>query len=947
MAELLPSSAPRATYRLQFHKDFTFRDALDIVDYLADLGVSHVYASPFMMARPGSNHGYDIVDHNLLNPEIGTDEDLDALVEALHARGLGMILDIVPNHMGIGSGNPWWMDVLEWGEASPYARFFDIDWDAPRRNLTGKVLLPVLGNQYGVVLEAGDLRLRFDPATGTLSVWYYEHRFPVAAWDYDRVLRPAVVQLREPFADRLAGILAGFAVLGGKRRSLDMAARATAEQLKRDLAELAAEPGVADILEGVVEALHGDPNNPESWQPLHRLIELQAYRPAYWRVATDEINYRRFFNINDLAGLRIELRDLFEETHRKVFRLLEDGKIDGLRVDHIDGLFDPQEYCERLQARAGRPGQYCYVVVEKILAHYEDLPDAWPVAGTTGYDTLNLINGLFVDPKGERPLDLLYRRFTRRTQPFDEVSYESKLRILRVNLASEVRVLAHDIHRLSSGHWLSRDFTLEAMANAIQEVIARFPVYRTYVDANGASATDRRYIDWAIGIAKKRSPATDTSIFDFLQRVLTGDLAVEPTPYQGSEVLRLAMKFQQLSGPAMAKGLEDTSFYRYVRLISLNEVGGDPRRFGVSPAAFHHVNEQRLRRHPFDMLATSTHDTKRGEDARARINLLSGPGSLWGQRIRLWERLNRRHRGELDAAPVPDRNDEYYFYQTMVGVWPLGLAPDDGLGVAALLARVEPALVKALREGKEKSSWANPDEAYEAGVAGFARRLLGGARPNAFLTDFAGFMATIGRMAALNSLAQTLLRLTMPGVPDTYQGAELWELSLVDPDNRRPVDFAYRREVLATIRAAFAEGRDYRQAVATLSGEWQDGREKLFVIWAALNLRKARPALFAQGDYTPLAATGERADHVIAFARGGGAGGGAAITVVPRLVPGLMPGSSQADDRLDWGDTGLPLGAGLYRDVLTGVTIAARDDIVVPVAELLADFPVALLTRDD
>jgi len=530
--------------------------------------------------------------------------------------------------MGVGGkDNAWWLDVLEWGEDSPYAPFFDIDWKTNRRGLRGKVLVPVLGDQYGKVLADGEFKLAFDPEVGAFSAWYYDHRLPIDPRDYERIFEGIGARVPES----LRHLIDGFRALKTDK-SADVHARGAA--LKRALAYLACrEPEVAMRLAEAASRLHGSIGNLDSWLGLHALLEAQSYRPAYWRVAADEINYRRFFNINDLAGVRVELRELFEETHRLVFRLVEDGKVQGLRIDHIDGLFDPRQYLERVQARAGRPGRPAYVVVEKILAPHEALPQDWPIAGSSGYDTLNLVNGVFVDPAGEARLDRFYRRYTGRTQSFDEVLYASKKRIMQVNLASEMNVLANELHRLSSGWLPTRDFTLRGIRDAIEEIFAYFPVYRTYVTPEAdASAQDRRYIDWAVARAKKASAAADTSVFDFLRTVLTGDLARD-AGYKPDDVFRVAMRAQQVSGPVMAKGMEDTAFYRYFRLLSLNEVGGDPRRFGVSLAAFHAANRERLAHWPVDMLACSTHDTKRGEDARARINVLSEIPTEWARLV--------------------------------------------------------------------------------------------------------------------------------------------------------------------------------------------------------------------------------------------------------------------------------------------------------------------------
>jgi (1->4)-alpha-D-glucan 1-alpha-D-glucosylmutase len=929
-----PAGPPRATYRLQLNEDFTFRDAARLAPYLAGLGISHVYASPFLQARPGSTHGYDITDHNRSNEEIGGEAEFENFVATLHAHGLGLLLDFVPNHMGIGADNAWWFDVLEWGEYSPYAPFFDIDWDASRPDLKGKVLLPVLGGQYGTVLIDGEIRLRFDPAEGSISAWYYDHRFPISPGDYAELLRPVVVG--EEASEQVDRIVDEFARLENEwSRRWRAGIRAEVAALKKELAELCArDPATCKTIADTVELVNGEKGNRRSWRQLHAVIERQSYRLAYWRVASDEINYRRFFNINDLAGIRVELPELFERTHRLVFRLIGEGKIQGLRIDHIDGLYDPQGYCERLQAKyaelVGGDEPLC-VVVEKILAHGERLP-AWPIAGTTGYEFVNQVGALFVDASSKDGLTQVYQEQTGRDASFDDVLYESKVRIMRVNLASEVNVLARDFHRLSMSDWRTRDFTLNAMRFALREVIAALPIYRTYVSWRGASEQDRRFIDEAIATAKRRSSSNDTSIFDFLHRALLVELGTARGGYNRADVLRAAMRFQQISGPVMAKGAEDTAFYRYVRLLSLNEVGGDPRQVGLEPAEFHRMNEERLRLWPHSLLSTSTHDTKRGEDARARISLISEMPDEWGRRVARWRDLNAEHRARAAGEAVPAANDEYFFYQSLLGAWPLDLDPRSAEAMASLAERMKGLLTKAVREGKEQSSWTNPNEEYEAALFGFTDRVLAPSTGRAFLHDFAGFVERLARLGALNSLAQTLVKLTVPGIPDTYQGAELWDFSLVDPDNRRPVDFAFRARLLEEVRSA-------RANPAALAASWGDGREKLFLIWAALELRRRHPELFVQGEYLPLEATGARADHLCAFLRRHE--GRSVLVVVPRLVAKLLGGSEAPD----WGDTALELpGRSAWRDALSGRTLPAASRI--SARELFASFPVALLAGD-
>lgn len=922
---------PTSTYRLQFHSNFTFRHALELVDYLARLGVSHVYASPILTARPGSTHGYDIVNHNELNPELGTTANFEALVEALHARGMGLVLDIVPNHMGVGgTDNAWWLDTLEWGESSPYASFFDIDFKTNRRGLRGKVMVPVLGDQYGKVLQDGELDLKFDATSGSFSVWYHEHCFPIDPREYGQIV---IDDAMLPPAHR--ELFSRFRALN----TLESGVHPAGQALKRELAQRAGSDAALErALSRAAAGFRGTPGDPESWERLHLLLEGQSYRPAYWRAAADEINYRRFFNINDLAGVRVEIEELFEETHRLVLGWVERGKVQGLRIDHIDGLFNPREYCERLQARAGRPRQPAYLVVEKILAPHERLPADWPVSGTSGYDALNLINGVFVDPAGEHRLDRVYRHFTQRHASFDDVLVSSKKLIMDAALASEMNVLANELHRISSGDLLSRDFTLRAIRDAIEEVFAHLPVYRTYVTPEGSSEQDRRYIDWAINKARKASSAPDTSVFDFLHSVLTGTLGERPW-LEARQVFRVAMRAQQISGPVMAKGMEDTAFYRYHRLISLNEVGGDPRRFGVSLAAFHRSNADRLELWPHDMLAGSTHDTKRGEDARARINVLSELPMEWARQIRTWMRMNRSRRTELEGPEaLPYASDEYLFYQTLVGAWPLDLSPQDDAGMQALAGRVASFMLKAVREGKEASSWENPNTTYEEALERFVQDTLRPSPTNPFPDVLARWVDRVARLGALNSLGQTLLRLTMPGVPDTYRGCELWDLSLVDPDNRRPVDYAERRRLLELterVAAALDEPERRRAALRELTQNWQDGREKLHVLRSVLTFRRTRPALFQAGSYSALAASGEHAEHVCAFMRA--ADGVRAAVIVPRLLVKRWSPSGG----IDWGDTHLALPSGRYRCLLSGAVFDARAPL--PLARLLGELPVALL----
>ena len=932
---------PRATYRLQLHAGFGFADAQAVVPYLAALGISHLYSSPITTARPGSMHGYDVVDFNQLNPELGGEEDFARLVEALHAHDMGLIVDFVPNHMGVDSGNPWWQDVLEWGESSPYAEFFDIDWQAGALGPEGKILLPVLGDHYGTLLEAGELVLRFDPDIGGIFLTYHDNRFPVAVRHYAGLLLAAAGRLGDQ-AEPLLGLIDGFTVLAGSGAAQQ---HREAEALKARLKTMAAEPAVREAVDTALNLLNGTPGLPTSFRMLNRLLDDQAYRLAFWRVASSEINYRRFFDINELAALRMDRSEVFEATHQLLFRLIGEGAVQGIRLDHIDGLHDPFGYCERLRRRAleqlgvgaedqaGSAGPTpVYIVVEKILAWHERLRAELPVAGTTGYDFMTMVNGLFVDPAAERAMTLTYGRFIGREPDFAETVEQAKLHILRYALDSELHVLAHQLYRLAQQSWSTRDYTVSGLREALAEVIVRFPVYRTYVTAAGATDDDRRYLDWAIGQARKSSGLIDRSVFDFLHAALTTDLRRD-RHYWRSDLVATAMRFQQLTSPVMAKAVEDTAFYRYVRLLSLNDVGGDPDHFGVSVGAFHHVMQQQQREHPLGMLATATHDHKRGEDVRARIDALSELAPEWRRRVRRWAGLNRFKLKEVDGRPVPGRNDSYLLYQTLVGAWPLGLDAEDAEGLAAYAERIVTYMMKATREAKQRTSWTAPDEEYESGVERFVRRILDPQDGRAFLADLLPFQAQVALIGAVNGLAQTLLKLTAPGVPDTYQGCELWDLSLVDPDNRRPVDF----ELRGTMLAQDAEP-------AELLASWQDGRIKQHVVARTLALRRAAPALFA-GDYTPLETTGPQAERLVAFCRS--ADEATLVTIVPRLVGPLLEGVDlPMPPPAAWADTRIVLPhmpAGGLHDALTGRTIEPGADGLAA-ADVLADLPVALLT---
>ena len=950
---------PLSTYRLQFNRDFTFNQAREIVPYLSALGISHLYASPYLKARPGSRHGYDIIDHNALNPEIGTYEEFEQLCAILAEHGMGQILDVVPNHMGVqGGDNAWWLDVLENGQASAHAGFFDIDWSPIKLKLQGKVLLPVLGNSYGAVLDNAELHLRFDAEHGEFSIYYYEHPFPVDPAEYPQIMGYRMDTLNErlgqdnPLLMEYQSLVTAFHNLPSRNEDLcerQLERRRDKEVYKRHFAGLVAQsPDIAEFLEENLNLFNGTAGESSSFDQLHHLIEAQAYRLAFWRVASDEINYRRFFDINDLAGLRMESDEVFDATHQLLLRLIQEGKLDGLRLDHPDGLYDPKAYFCKLVEQCSRTGHSPYLVVEKILALQEDLRSSWPVKGTTGYEFTNLLNGLFVDTGAAKRMERLYKSFTGEQVNFDDLLYRSKQLIMKIALAGELNVLANLLSKIAEADRHTRDYTLNGLRTALSEIIACFPVYRGYISAREVAPEDRRNIEQATAAAKRRSTTADTRIFDFLRDVLTLAAAEGKSPAYFEQVLAFAMKFQQFTSPVMAKGLEDTSAYIYNRLLSLNEVGGDPRQFGRTLTAFHRANQARAEHWPHSMSTTSTHDTKRSEDVRARLNVLSEIPSEWRLALRHWSRANRSLKHRVDGMPAPTPNDEYFIYQTLLGIWPPG-EPDVN-EITRLGVRIAEYLVKAVREAKVHSSWINPNTAYEDAVLAFADALIKAPAESAFLMDFLPFQRRIARLGMFNSLSQTLIKFTAPGVPDIYQGCELWDFSLVDPDNRRPVDFGYRRILLDALQTLATQTTEHRKTgVRALCDTLEDGKAKLLVVSSALALRARRPEVFQQGSYLPLAVKGVHAAHLCAYARI--ADGHAVITVAPRFFAGL-PGVA---DRLPlgekiWGDTAVAMPFhrrdNQYTCAFTGKPLKPDQRPSgwrLPVAQVLADFPVGLI----
>ncbi len=962
----LPTRSPVSTYRVQLNQHFTFADAIEVVSYLHDLGITDLYASPYLQARPGSLHGYDISNHNRLNPEIGTRAEHAALSRRLAEHGMGQLLDIVPNHMGIGqTDNEWWMDVLENGPSSMYAPYFDIDWRPIKPELAGKVLLPVLGDQFGQVLEKGELRLLFDQ--GRFRIDYRGNVFPVSPKSSSLVLRAALNRMNRRVAEdhpdriELESIVTALEHLPERSRtdagSVAERRRESTVTRRRVSALFAASQEFGRALEETVEEFNGAEGDPHSFDRLERLLGDQAYRLAYWRVAAEEINYRRFFDVNDLAGVRVERGEVFQATHHLVLQLVQEGKITGLRIDHPDGLYNPRDYLRALQAEASRraDGGPFYVLVEKILTGEEPLPDDWPVAGTIGYDFMNRLNGLFVATRNAAAMDAVYTAFIGRRWDVREMEYEKKKLILRVALASELNVLAFLLDRLSEQNRRFRDFTLGSLTDALREVIACFPVYRTYIDAHAGKVSqgDREHVERAIRVAVRRNRSTSSTIFEFIRGILLLRWPEDLDEEARREHARFVMKFQQLTGPVMAKGVEDTTFYVYNRLISLNEVGGEPERFGLSPHQFDAWLHRRQAEWPLAMNSTSTHDTKRSEDVRARIDVLSEMPERWGAHVRTWAQLNADRRREENGELYPDLNDEYLLYQTLVGAWPLERL--DAAGHRNFVQRIQAYMEKATREAKVHTSWINPNEEYDSALREFIAAILDhdpdaddpGAQ-NPFFADLLPFQAEVACLGMLNSLSQTAIKLTCPGVPDVYQGQEMWDLSLVDPDNRRPVDYELRR-TLAREMEERAEGSSRRELARELVENWRDGRAKLYLTRVALHLRRRDPELFLRGDYVPLSADGRRAEHVVAFARRHAAR--TAIVVAPRLWATLLEAEGGPLPRPQvWDDTHLQLPgellSGPLRNLLDGEEIRAApasDGARLPIADLLRNFPVAIL----
>lgn len=918
----------RATLRLQFHKGFTLDDAVPHVPYFAALGISHVYASPLLKARAGSMHGYDVVDPTQVNPELGGEAALKRLVAALREQGMGLILDIVSNHMAVGGNdNPWWLDLLEWGRLSPYGEFFDIQWHSPDPFLEGQLLLPFLGSDYGVALQEGTLKLRFDADHGSFCVEHYEHRFPICPMQYGELLKPAGDLPAEP-SEALKSLAERFTTLNYQTDAHSLAC-----PLQAELRDLATQPGILAAIEANLCAY--DSLEPEGFERLHRLLERQSYRLASWRTAADDINWRRFFDVNELGGLRVERPAVFEATHAKIFDLIEQGLVDGLRIDHIDGLADPRGYCRKLRRRVDglSPSRHLPIFIEKILGDGETLRRDWNVDGSTGYEFMNQISLLQHDPAGAEPLADFWTRHSERPAHFIEEARLARQQILNGSLAGDFESVAQALLQVARDDVMTRDLTLGAIRRALQELIVHFPVYRTYIHPLGRSAEDDRFFRKALDGARQTLSEADWPVLDCLADWLGGmPWRARPRGAKRKRLRHACVRFQQLTSPAAAKAVEDTALYRSAVLLSRNDVGYDTERFSAPAQAFHEACLERLAHFPDNLITTATHDHKRGEDTRARLAVISERPDWYTGCVEQWRILSP----SLHSDPAaPYSGDELILYQALLGSWPLDLDMGDAKALARYNERLWQWQRKALREAKLQSSWSAVNDAYEQATQMFLERLLLCDEGLPLRSAIAEAVQAIAPAGALNSLAQTLLRMTVPGVPDLYQGNEFWDFSLVDPDNRRPVDFIARREAL-----------DAPSNAASLVQQWRDGRIKQAVIARTLALRAQYPELFREGSYRPLQVVGVQARRVLAFLREHGQQ--RAIVVVPIQAAGLLVNAEQPMVAAsDWGDTRVLLPFATGDEKLKGLFSSAA---VTPQGELLAstalgEFPVNVFVQ--
>jgi (1->4)-alpha-D-glucan 1-alpha-D-glucosylmutase len=947
---------PTATYRIQFHANFKFADAEWLIPYLHGLGVSHLYSSPAVRARRGSQHGYDVADPQRISAELGTEQEVSRLVQELHRHGMGLLLDIVPNHMAASPENPWWMDVLENGRASAYAPFFDIDWEAPGSKSPevqkNHIVLPILSNLYDRLLRDQQITLRIDDKGFYIQA--EGNRLPINPETFAPILKTAIDFLAdsaspdESAIDQIGRLLA-------EVRALPPEAVGARSRIKYDLLQIySSEPRVRAALDETMRAFNGTKGDAASFNRLDSLISQQAYRLAFWRTSSEEVNYRRFFGLNDLVALREEDPKVFKSVHTLIFRLIAENKVGGLRVDHIDGLRDPLEYLQRLQTarELGKEEDSdvlsIYTVVEKITSGAETLPPEWPTAGTTGYDFVNAVNTLFVDAKGSRDLEVIYREFTGIHAYFTETWYVRKKQVMEEIFESDIRSLSSRLGRLATFDRVGRDIPMRELVRGLKEITARLGVYRTYCRSLELSQRDRRYLEEAIRVARDRTPSKAVSepAFDFLKRVFLLEEAPELTGYE-DERLDFMMRWQQFTGAVMAKGLEDTAFFVHHGLISLNEVGANPFRrqirFGVN--AFHQYNRRALAEHPYTLNATSTHDTKWSEDVRARINVLSELPEEWKVRLARWTELNRPKKTQVDGHVVPNPNEEILLYQSMLGVWPF--EPLEQVDLPDLKGRIERFMLKATREAKTHSNWISPNEQHEAALRAFSSGILTLSPENKFLTEFSEFARMIAVYGAANGYSQALLKMTSPGVPDLYQGAELWRLSLTDPDNRRPVSFPKRVRFLEELTNLQLESKPDK--FAELLGIWEDGRLKFWLTRCVLNFRRSHHELFERGEYIPIETEGQHRRSVCAFARM--VEKNWVLVAAPRLVTRVVrPGKFPIGDV--WGDTTMKLpvlAPASWENLFTSERLAAtrnRRERSLRLIDVFSRLPFALLVPE-
>lgn len=995
---------PCSTYRLQFNHRFTFSDAKKVIKYLYELGITEIYASPYLKASKGSLHGYDIVDYNSLNHEIGTAKDYEDFIKKLEKYKMGQIFDFVPNHMCItDSSNLLWMDVLENGQSSLYSDFFDIDWHPVKKELENKILLPILGNYYGLVLENQELKLIF--YNGAFFIDYYEHRLPIRPQTYIKILNFRIEELEKSLSSDSSNLMELLSIITALNYLPTHIERdpekikeihREKEVIKKRLWNLYRESQeIKNFIDENVNIFNGIKGEPRSFDLLDELLNEQVYRISYWRVACEEINYRKFFDINELAAIKMENPEVFKECHRFVFQLIKEGKITGLRIDHPDGLYNPSEYFKDLQKNCFIQTQIAnfekvqkkvsdsseevndialfkakteeiekiisdeyektiadqpdfkpfYIVGEKILMRGEKVPDKWGIHGSTGYVFLNYLNGIFIKIDNTKPFDGIYKNFTGEKIEFNEIVYESKKMIMKLSMASEINTLGHHLNTLSEKDRRTRDFTLNSLTDAIVEVIAFFPVYRTYINNLEMDARDRKYIEIAVSRAKKKNPDIEETI-EYLKNVLLLQFPDYFNEEDRMQWFNFVMKFQQITGPVMAKGMEDTAFYIYNKLISLNEVGGMPDKFGITRETFHGQNIERLRQYPYELITTSTHDTKRSEDVRARINVLSEIPDEWKKCLSKWNKINRKKKILVDGKRVPDKNEEYLLYQTLIGTWPFRFLNDEDY--TSFKVRIKKYMVKALREAQSNTSWINPFTLYEDAMTIFIERILDG-KDNKFLDDFIEFEKKIFHYGIYNSLSQTLLKITSPGVPDFYQGTEIWDFSLVDPDNRRDINFELRKKMLAELKN-FYQQNGALKLVKELIENREDGKIKMYVIYKALNFRKRHRYLFEKGEYIPLEVFGERSNNICTFARR--IGQKVVIVAIARFFTELISDKEVFPFDVEWKNSFIAVPFAekgeKYRNIFTDEVIEANDNErtnILMLSKIFVTSPVVLLEK--